>query len=171
MATFSTEVNFNMDVEYYNARFFSTIPIYERELLTHSEQNSITREQKISIEKTNKVLNIQKKIYKYEKNIFSVSKDLVCSFDEKNEHNIKIGSIKWGKKVEGRYNLPDIKITLQSSKPLDKLKLYEHIMFNGYIDDYYYNKGKTNGWTWYTLDSKCEYARTRIIGLMIENVV
>jgi hypothetical protein len=167
--TFKTTITLTMDVEYYRADYFSTIPPYERELLTRDERKNITKKQKISIEETDKVLVIQNELRKIKPS--DLVGELLYLFDKENKYNVRIGDIKWSHPLKSvRHKdtfLPDINIILYSSKPLDKEELHNSIYYTGFLDDYRYNKGVNNGWTWYSFDYECEYARTRIIKVSV----
>jgi hypothetical protein len=138
--------------------------------LTAARYGYLVGERAKSIEKTNRLLVIQDEIYKkkYKNDIFGAIKFVINAFAKEVGCNISYKSFEWDefkKSTQLRDTaLPSINIELESDMPIDNEKLWKGIYCsNAFFQDNVYNEGITNGWIWYTLDGKHEYAITRII--------
>jgi hypothetical protein len=85
------EFNIELDVEYYEPGYFSTID--NRYDLSSNDVEKLTKESKKSINKTDEKIIIQNDIYKYEP-IYLFDK-MLHYFGKKYNYDIEIVSIKW----------------------------------------------------------------------------
>lgn len=158
------EFNIELDVEYYEPGYFSTID--NRYDLSLKDVEILTKESKKSINKTDEKIIIQNDIYKYQP-IYLFDK-MLHYFGKEYNCDIEIFSIKWNnneiKSTKPKdEKLPGVNIILKSKIQIDKSNLIQFMHYDSFLDNNKYLKGENNGWTWYTIDYKYEYARTRML--------
>lgn len=167
---YQMSIEIELIIEYFTPYFLSTIKACDREALTSKQRKDLIDRNKSSFLKTDKTLIIQDKICKYSaKDMFD---DLLYSFDKENKYNLDICYIGWEKNIiTSKYskdtNLPKIYINILSTSPIDTEEFKTYILSNSYMLDNKYLQDCNNGWTWYTTDYKCEYARTEMISVNI----